>query len=152
MQRCGKDGATLIVIVLDLSCDREHRFEAWFASSDAFEQQLAAGLVSCPHCGSSVIRRQPSAPSVQTSSHSTPVTPPAPDPQVIARRLIEALRQAASRSEDVGERFVEEARRIHHGDAEERPIRGQAKTSDMIELIEEGIPVLPVPPDKEDLH
>lgn len=140
------------MIVLDLSCDREHRFEAWFASGDAFESQLAAGLVSCPHCGSSAIRRLPSAPYVQTSSHSAPATPAAPDPQAIARRLIEALRQAASQSEDVGERFAEEARRIHHGNAEERPIRGQAKAAEMIELMEEGIPVLPVPPDKEDLH
>lgn len=140
------------MIVLDLSCDREHRFEAWFASSDAFEHQLAASLVTCPHCGSSQIRRLPSAPYVQTSSHSAPATPATPDPQAIAHRLIEALRQAASQSEDVGERFAEEARRIHHGEAEERPIRGQAKATEMIELMEEGIPVLPVPPDKEDLH
>jgi len=62
------------------------------------------------------------------------------------------LRTAARNSEDVGERFADEARRIHYGKAEERPIRGKADHEDMVELIEEGIPVLPVPPDKDDLH
>ena len=74
------------------------------------------------------------------------------DPQAIAARLVDALRQAARRSEDVGERFVDESRRIHSGAAEERAIRGQASRSDVIELMDEGIPVLPVPPDKDDLH
>lgn len=137
------------MIVLDLSCDQEHRFEAWFASSDAFDAQLKAGLVSCPQCSSRQIHRLPSAPYVQTSSHSAPAKP---DPQAIAARLVEALRTAARNSEDVGERFADEARRIHYGKAEERPIRGKADHDDMIELIEEGIPVLPVPPDKDDLH
>ncbi|MCK6396758.1 DUF1178 family protein, partial [Zoogloea sp.] len=94
------------MIVLDLSCEHAHRFEAWFASSEAFESQLAAGLVSCPHCHSRQIRRLPSAPYVQTASHSAPTLPP-PDPKAIAARLVEALRAAASQSEDVGERFAE---------------------------------------------
>ena len=140
------------MIVLDLCCDREHRFEAWFASSEAFETQRAAGLVGCPHCGNSDVRRLPSAPYVQTSSHSAPAAPASPDPQAIAARLIEALRSAAARSEDVGERFAEEARRIHYGDSEERAIRGKADREEMIDLIEEGIPILPVPPDKDDMH
>ncbi len=140
------------MIVLDLCCDREHRFEAWFASSEAFENQRSRHLVSCPHCGSSDVRRLPSAPYVQTSSHSAPDTSPAPDPQAIAARLIEALRSAAARSEDVGERFAEEARRIHYGDSEERAIRGKAGREEMIDLIDEGIPILPVPPDKDDMH
>lgn len=140
------------MIVLDLSCDREHRFEAWFASSEAFEAQRAAGLVGCPHCGSSDVRRLPSAPYVQTSSHSAPAAPATPYPQAIAARLIETLRSAAARSEDVGERFAEEARRIHYGDSEERAIRGKAGREEMIDLIEEGIPILPVPPDKDDMH
>lgn len=139
------------MIVLDLCCDHEHRFEAWFASSEAFDTQLAAGLVSCPHCDSRQVRRLPSAPYVQTSSHSAPARPQ-PDPKVIAARLIKALRAAASQSEDVGERFADEARRIHHGEAEERAIRGQASSADLLELIDEGIPILPVPPDKDDLH
>ena len=139
------------MIVIDLSCEHAHRFEAWFASSEAFEAQRSAGLVTCPQCDSHDVRRLPSAPYVQTSSHSAPALP-RPDPQAIAARLIEALRSAASQSEDVGERFAEEARRIHHGDAEERAIRGKASSTDVLELIDEGIPILPVPPDKDDLH
>ena len=141
------------MIVLDLLCDQEHRFEAWFASGDAFEAQLAANLVSCPHCDSHAVRRLPSAPYVQTSSHAATAAKrlPQPDPAAIAARLVEALRSAAGQSEDVGERFPEEARRIHYGEAEERAIRGKAKHSDLLELIDEGIPVLPVPPDKDDL-
>lgn len=76
---------------------------------------------------------------------------PSPIRLAIAARLVEALRSAASQSEDVGERFPEEARRIHRGDAEERAIRC-ANRYDLLELMDEGIPVLPVPPDKEDLH
>lgn len=140
------------MIVLDLCCNREHRFEAWFASSEAFETQRTVHLVTCPHCGSSDVRRLPSAPYVQTSSHSAPATPAPPDPQAIAARLIEALRSAAARSEDVGERFAEEARRIHYGDSEERAIRGKAGREEVIDLIDEGIPILPVPPDKDDMH
>lgn len=137
------------MIVLDLTCDQSHRFEAWFASTEAFESQQAAGLVSCPHCNSHAVRRLPSAPYVQTSSHSAPA---APDPATIAAKLVDVLRKAADQSEDVGERFSEEARRIHYGDAEERAIRGKARKDELIELMEEGIPVLPVPPDKDDLH
>lgn len=140
------------MIVLDLCCDRDHHFEAWFASGEAFESQLAAGLVSCPHCGSQEVRRLPSAPYVQTSSHSAPAASTAPSPQTIATRLIDALRSAAEKSEDVGERFAEEARRIHYGDSEERAIRGKADRKEVIELIEEGIPVLPVPPEKDDMQ
>lgn len=138
------------MIVLDLCCDRDHRFEAWFASGEAFENQLASGLVTCPHCASHNVRRLPSAPYVQTSSHASPSA--AVTPTAMAARVIDALRSAAAKSEDVGERFAEEARRIHYGDSEERAIRGKADRAEMIELIEEGIPVLPVPPDKDDLH
>lgn len=140
------------MIVLDLICDQQHRFEAWFASSEAYDCQRAAGLVSCPHCDSHAVHRVPSAPYVQTSSHSTPSPTPPTNPAAVAARLVDALRQAASHSEDVGERFPEEARRIHYGDSEERAIRGKANKEDLAELLEEGIPVLPVPPDKGDLH
>lgn len=138
------------MIVLDLCCDQDHHFEAWFASGEAFENQLAAGLVTCPHCASHDVRRLPSAPYVQTSSHSSP--PTTMTPTDVAARVIDALRSAAAKSEDVGERFAEEARRIHYGESEERAIRGKADRAEMIELIDEGIPVLPVPPDKDDLH
>jgi hypothetical protein len=133
------------VIVLDLSCDNEHRFEGWFANADAFANQLARGLVECPQCGSRHVERRPSAPYVNTAvsrDSTTPPQPPADPAQVIA-----ALRLAARAAEDVGERFPDEARRIHYGESEARNIRGRASGDDLGELLEEGIMVLPVPDD-----
>ncbi|WP_374488689.1 DUF1178 family protein [Zoogloea sp.] len=144
------------MIVLDLICEAEHRFEAWFASSQAFEQQQMARLVNCPVCNSTQIRRLPSAPYVQTGGERSTHTASKPaltsDAAQWQQQLMQALRQAAARSEDVGERFAEEARRIHYGDAEERAIRGQSRPDEIKELVEEGIPVLPVPPDEKDMH
>jgi hypothetical protein len=144
------------VIVVDLICSAEHRFEGWFASHDAFDAQSANGSLSCPVCGAQEVRRLPSAPHVARSASqpSAPVTPKgdAPNPGQVLQQLINALRDRASQSEDVGERFANEARKIHYGDAEERAIKGVATMRDTLELIEEGISVLPVPPPKEDLH
>jgi hypothetical protein len=144
------------VIVLDLICEAEHRFEAWFASSQAFEQQQMAQLVNCPVCNSTQVKRLPSAPYVQTGGERSKHTSTSPAPASSAaqwqQQLMQALRQAAAHSEDVGERFAEEARRIHYGDAEERAIRGQSRPDEIKELVEEGLPVLPVPPDEKDMH
>lgn len=153
------------MIVLDLSCEKQHRFEGWFASRDAFETQSRSGLVECPVCGSQHVERLPSAPYVNIGAAPLPVptrsTTPAPTrpaaasaapPEAQAIAAMRALlRMAAAASEDVGERFPDEARRIHHGDAEARAIRGKASGDDIVELLEEGIMVLPVPAD-EDVH
>jgi hypothetical protein len=152
------------VIVFNLGCDKEHRFEGWFASAEAFDQQLAGGLVTCPVCGSADISRLPSAPYVVTRHQQPPEAPTHPAPGGIqhppgpasamtpeAAVVMALLRRMARESEDVGERFPEEARRIHYGEAEARSIRGQAAREDLEELLEEGIMVLPVPGD-EDLH
>lgn len=152
------------MIVLDLACTQEHRFEGWFASSANFESQLAGGLLVCPVCGDTQIHRLPSAPYVQTRSDSTPARPAAsgpsasastpPAPKVSAATVahfVSTLRQMARKAEDVGERLPEEARRIHYGDAEARDIRGAASQDEIEELLDEGIMVLPVPPD-QDLH
>lgn len=145
------------MIVLNLCCENDHVFEGWFASAEAFEAQSGKGLVTCPVCNSSGISRRPTAPYVKTGSGVAPTAEsrPAPaaalPPQAVAT-AIALLRQAARDSEDVGERFPEEARRIHYGDAEARNIRGKASGDDVGELIEEGILVLPVPPDEDELH
>lgn len=146
------------MIVVDLICPAEHRFEGWFASQEEFERQNAAGMVSCPNCGATHIRRLPSAPhlakATQAPAPSAPAesTTQAAPPTAVLQQLMNALRQQAAQSEDVGERFPDEARRIHYGDAEERAIRGVATAEQAIELIDEGITVLPVPQPKEDLH
>jgi hypothetical protein len=132
-----------VVIVLDLVCDNEHRFEGWFGNADAFAEQHAHGLVACPQCGSTHVERRPSAPYVKASTarRDTAKRPTPPD----AERLAAALRAAARGAEDVGEHFPVEARRIHYGDAEARSIRGRASPEDVGELLDEGILVLPVP-------
>ena len=159
------------MIVLDLCCSQDHRFEGWFASADAFEEQCARQLVSCPVCGSSTVRRLPSAPYVQTR-HAAPAdetasgqpakpaaAPPAsgssPRPPAAAvEQVLQMLQHMSRNAEDVGERLPEEARRIHYGEAEVRDIRGQASAEDVEELLDEGIMVLPLPalPGDDELH
>jgi hypothetical protein len=163
-----------IVIVVDLICEHEHRFEGWFACSDDIESQQKRGLLTCAICGSHNMRRLPSAPHVQSSSSSgepavetaaetsvepaversvgTPVNAGLPEAQHLLQLLVKKLQESAERSEDVGEDFPEEVRRIHFGDAEERAIRGKATNSEVTALLEEGISVLPLPVAKEDLH
>lgn len=147
------------MIVLDLCCEHGHTFEGWFASASAFQDQCSRGLVSCPVCGVTQIVRKPSAPYINTRSHAAPDSQqPAPPhhptgaaTETVAA-VIQALRQVAKLSEDVGQRFPEEARRIHYGETEARSIKGKASPDQMNELLEEGIMVMPLPPDETDLH
>jgi len=151
------------MVVLDLACDADHAFEGWFASSEACLDQQARGLLSCPVCGSSRVLRRPSAPRLNVShlraeGAAMPAAPqggrPAEEPpaggaEVDARAALQGLWMAVSRelarqSEDVGERFAEEARRIHYGDAEERAIRGRSQPEEVRALREEGIELLPL--------
>lgn len=138
------------MIVLDLLCEHGHRFEGWFASSESFSQQQQQRLVSCPQCGSTCVERQLSTPYVQTRAApaSTPAPPSAPDPAAV----LALLRQLGRNAEDVGERFPEEARLIQRGEAPQRGIRGKASPDVLLELLDEGILALPLPPDPEDLH
>ena len=145
------------MIVLDLCCDQDHRFEGWFASASAFEDQQARNLVSCPVCASTALRRLPSAPYVHTRSPAT--TPPAqaqapatPSSPAVAVAVLQMLRHMSRTAEDVGDRLPEEARRIHYGETEARDIRGQASAEELEELLDEGIMVLPLPPPEDDLH
>lgn len=134
--------------VLDLQCAHGHAFEGWFASEDDFQGQLGRGLVTCPVCGDSAVVKQLSAPRLNLGASA----PPAPNtgPGVPAERsaqaaVLQRIRQLLAQSEDVGARFAAEARRIHAGEAPERSIRGQATVDEAAELLEEGIPVLPLP-------
>ena len=133
------------MIIFDLSCEEGHRFEGWFASHEDFNAQQEKGLVRCPHCDSSQVRRIPSASHIaapRSSSATDSAANPAGDTLRLLRRLGEAILQ---NSEDVGRRFAEEARRIHYAEAPARTIRGQATREEFLELHEEGIDVLPVP-------
>ncbi|HJV26404.1 MAG TPA: DUF1178 family protein [Aromatoleum sp.] len=151
------------MIVLNLSCDREHRFEGWFGSADAFELQRQASQVTCPVCGSADISRRPSAPYVNTGvvaraeskattarQDQAEAAPPALNPDAVAT-VLAMMRRIGRDSEDVGQKFPDEARRIHYGESAVRNIKGQASGSEVRELVEEGIMVLPLPSD-EGLH
>jgi len=134
--------------VLDLRCGSDHRFEGWFASEEDFQSQEERGLVACPICADSHVSRLPSAPRLNVSNlRDAPQSAPI-DPQVVRQtHFMRAVRHLIERTEDVGERFPEEARRIHYGEVEERGIRGQATPEAADALREEGIEVfsLPVP-------
>lgn len=123
------------MIVFDLRCeDGGDVFEAWFRSSADFERQAKRGLVQCPVCQSTRIAKAPMAPRVPPKSPDSPLA-----------RLAAAQAKALEKSEWVGERFAEEARAIHVGDSKARPVHGHATAAEAKALLDEGIPVAPLP-------
>jgi hypothetical protein len=134
--------------VLNLRCAHDHRFEGWFASDADFLSQGERGLVACPLCDDKAIERLPSAPRLNVSTQRGDAgAPPGAAEIAHARaqgRWLRAVRDVLNRTEDVGDRFPEEARRIHYGEAEERGIRGRASAEDADALREEGIEVVAV--------
>ncbi len=135
--------------VLNLQCSHQHVFEGWFASEDDYQSQCERGLVDCPVCGDTGIAKLPSAPRLNLSgARGEPATTnevatlPGAELQAAWMKMV---RQVMASTEDVGERFAEEARRIHYGESQERGIRGQATPEQTRELLEEGIAVLPLP-------
>ncbi|KEO87240.1 hypothetical protein EH30_06325 [Erythrobacter sp. JL475] len=156
------------MIVFDLHCDSGHRFEAWFKSSSAFEDQSARGLVDCPHCGSSVIGKAPMAPAVPAKGNQRDQSPRVPAPQgegmmaggsippevlKAMRALAEAQAKALKQSRYVGDKLADEARAMHYGDKDLEAIHGKATIKEAQELLDEGVPVAPLlapftPPDE----
>jgi hypothetical protein len=143
--------------VLDLQCAQRHGFEGWFGSEDDFQNQLARGLVECPLCGDAQVTKLLSAPRLnlgtgreKDKSHEPPqaqrqeLVAAAPDATMQAAWM-KMVRHVMANTEDVGERFPEEARKMHYGESDERGIRGQASPRETQELLEEGIGVLPLP-------
>lgn len=133
--------------VLDLQCSARHGFEGWFASEDEFQDQLGKGLVECPVCGDTAIQKLLSAPRLNLGA----AQPEAAQEVMTAGDATmqaawwKAVRHVMANTENVGERFPEEARRIHYGESEQRGIRGQATPEQTQALLEEGIGVLPLP-------
>lgn len=142
------------MIIYDLVCDQDHRFEGWFASAAEFDRQAQGKLVECPLCGSSETRRIASAAYV----HTSPGPPPAPAPEraeafygpgthreMSGEILAKMVRHILDSTEDVGNEFPEAARRIHYKEVPERAIRGTATMEEFDELREEGISVAALP-------
>ncbi len=122
--------------VLDLQCSHGHVFEGWFASHDDYESQRERGLLTCPVCEDAQVNKMLSAPRLNLAQ-----TPP----QQMQAAMLKMVRHVMANTEDVGNRFAEEARKIHHGQAQERSIRGQASREETEALLDEGIDILPLP-------
>lgn len=134
-----------------LKCSNDHRFESWFRSAETFDDQCTRGLVSCPDCGSPKVSKAIMAPRVRPARF-TPETSPqsdAPDhpptPEQMETAIAKLRAEVEANSDDVGTEFASEARKIHTGEAPERAIHGEAKPDEARALIEDGIPVLPLP-------
>lgn len=128
-----------------LQCENEHRFESWFASTEAFDALERAGHLSCPECGGSDIRKSLMSPGVSTSRRkATPpnLTQPEDDR---AKKLAEIRKKIESESDYVGLEFASEARAMHDGHIPHRSIYGEAKADEAKKLIEDGVPVAPLP-------
>ena len=149
--------------VLVLQCRQGHVFEGWFASEDDFQGQKQRGLVQCPLCADDHIEKRLSAPRLNLGAREPAALSAMPTPSAAPEggslqvgnppALLPALqaawldlaRKIVANTEDVGARFAQEARRIHHGEVQERAIRGQATPDEAMELLEEGIAVMPLP-------
>ena len=132
------------MIVYDLKCDAGHVFEAWFRDSAAYDKLHARHKVTCADCGSTRVERQLSAPAINTRGEAPPRD--APEHVRKARTMLRELRAEVEKtSEYVGERFPDEARAIHHGDAERRNIYGEATREEAEALSDEGIEVAAIP-------
>ena len=134
--------------VLNLRCGQHHAYEGWFASEEDFLSQKEGAIVACPLCGDTHVERLPTAPRLNVSRHAaveTPVPPEVRTEMTLQSQWLRAVRQVMNTTEDVGDRFPEEARRIHYGEVEERGIRGKASKEDADALREEGIEVMALP-------
>ena len=153
-----------------LGCHQDHEFEGWFASSEEFARLKTGKHLDCPVCGSRDIEKRLMAPSVKstkgkerqivTDAPQLPTTPPTQMPvaaapalpalapeiqQQLVNHLREMKRHVLENAENVGKKFGEEVRKIHYGEAEERGIYGQTSLEEAVELLEEGISILPLP-------
>jgi hypothetical protein len=135
------------VIIFDLRCAPQgHVFEAWFASSAAWEDQRARGLVACPLCGSSDLAKAPMSPAVPAKSNARELfSGGAEQVKAMLAAAAAVQKKLLEGSEAVGDRFADEARAIHLGEAESRPIHGRATIADAESLIEDGVPIAPLP-------
>ena len=142
------------MIVFDLICQSAgHRFEGWFASSEAFAEQQRRGLVDCPQCGSTAVSKAPMAPAVPKKGSQLPApaqTAPVvaglpPEALAVMEKLARMQAEALKQSRWVGEDFAETSRAIHYGERAAEAIHGQATLEQAKELLEEGVAVMPLP-------
>lgn len=134
------------MIVFDLKCTHAHVFEAWFGSSADYEDQRARGLLSCPICGDADIAKAVMAPNIPAKGNRAPSTPAAaPDPKALMAALAQVQAKMLEGSQWVGLSFADKARAMHAGEESIAPIHGQASLAEAKALIEDGVPVAPLP-------
>ena len=130
-----------------LLCDREHEFEGWFGASADFDDQQARGLIECPVCASKAVRKAIMAPAVAGTKRGAQDQSPAQTQAMMMEAMGRIRRHVEENFDDVGDAFASEARAIHEGRSEDRGIYGQATAGEVRELIEDGVPVAPLPPE-----
>ena len=134
-----------------LTCDHDHGFEGWFGSSADYDEQAGRGLLECPLCGSGAVKKQIMAPAVAGTKKASPDVPPQ-----MRSMMMEAMGKVRAHVEQnfdyVGDAFAREARDIHEGKSEERGIYGEATPKEVKGLVEDGVPVAPLPPKPEEVN
>ncbi len=131
------------MIIYDICCELEHRFEGWFNDPKDFGNQLRMGMLTCPVCGSEEIRRVPTASHLASHHGETAEVKATEEERAQARELLQQITEYVDRHfEDVGTEFADEARRIHYGEVDDRDIRGLASSDQIRDLKEEGITAL----------
>ena len=143
-----------------LVCTAEHSFESWFQDSAAYDSQVKRGFVACPVCGTQHVAKAVMAPAIGSRRDQAVESPvevllaPRPDPREAAMRAMmrDMRRHILENTENVGDKFVEQARQMHEGDITHRPITGQATPEEARELTDEGIAIMPLPEFPEDRH
>jgi len=134
-----------------LLCDRDHEFEGWFAASADFDDQQARGLVECPVCASKAVRKAIMAPAVSgtkaRSQNNSPSHIIGQNHQMMMEAMGRVRRHVEENFDDVGDAFASEARAIHEGRSEDRGIYGQATSKEVRDLVEDGVPIAPLPPE-----
>ena len=134
-----------------LKCSGDHAFDSWFQSAEAFESLVGAGMVECPTCGSHRVEKSVMTPQVRPSRKTAVATAKPPDrplrdPRTEAEAALDQMRRHVEKNSDyVGLRFASEARKMHDGEIPHRSIYGEAKSDEAKKLIEDGVPVAPLP-------
>ena len=130
-----------------LLCEHGHDFEGWFGVSSDYDEQQARGLIECPVCGSKAVRKAIMAPAISGTKAQAAAPEPPPEAREMMMQAAQAVRRLVEDNFDyVGDGFAREARAIHEGKSEERGIYGEASGSEVKKLVEDGVPVAPLPP------
>jgi hypothetical protein len=140
------------MIRFSLICEADHEFEAWFASNADFEGQSGRKLVACPACGSHDVSKALMAPNVSTARAREKIAVAAGQQAEVMRKMQELSREIRANAENVGEKFAEEARRIHFGEIDPRGIYGKASREEISSLLEDGVSIMPLPDLPEDAN